>query len=130
MKEPGSGEYHLLVYLPTLGQMKMFTKWLAKHMKNVQLSTQRLYQPVEALQEKVAELEGLLIPAHIFTPFKSVYGSAAERMGGLLDLSQLAGVELGLSSDSSMADQLSEVQSLTFLTNSDAHSIPQDWQGV
>ncbi len=125
MKEPGSGEYHLLVYLPTLGQMKMFTKWLAKHMKNVQLSTQRLYQPVEALQEKVAELEGLLIPAHIFTPFKSVYGSAAERMGGLLDLSQLAGVELGLSSDSSMADQLSELQSLTFLTNSDAHSIPK-----
>ncbi|RAL26534.1 endonuclease Q family protein [Thermoflavimicrobium daqui] len=121
----GRGACHVLVYMPTLSQMTLLSKWLAKHMKNVQLSTQRLYQPISALQEKVAELEGMMIPAHVFTPFKSVYGSAADRMRDLFDIDQLAGVELGLSSDSSLADRLSELQHLTFVTNSDAHSIPK-----
>lgn len=125
VKETGHGAAHVLTFFPTLEQMSRFTDWLSKHMKNVQLSTQRLYQPAKALQEKVAELNGMIIPAHVFTPFKSVYGSAADRMKEVLDLDGLAGVELGLSSDSTLADHLSELQPLTFLSNSDAHSIPK-----
>lgn len=125
LKEPGSGAFHVLVYLRTFDQMKAFSAWLSQHMKNVQLSTQRLYQSVLTLQEKVWEWDGLFIPAHVFTPFKSIYGHAADRLGELLDLEKVSAVELGLSSDSRLADQLSELRPFTFVTNSDAHSLPK-----
>ncbi len=125
IKEPGMGAAHVLCYFPTLEKITSFTEWLKKHMKNVQLSTQRLYRPAESLQEKVAELDGIFIPAHVFTPFKSVYGSATDRMNKLLDLDNVSGVELGLSSDSTLADHLSELERFTFVTNSDAHSLPK-----
>jgi len=94
-------------------------------MKNVQLSTQRLYQPVTVFVEKVKELGGLVVPAHIFTPFKSIYGSASTSIKNLVDPSFLDAVELGLSADTNMADQISELAELSFLTNSDAHSLPK-----
>jgi uncharacterized protein (TIGR00375 family) len=125
IKEEGMGPAHILVYLPTLERMEKLTAWLSLHMRNVRLSTQRLYRPVGELVERVKELGGVVIPAHVFTPFKSVYGSAADRMTKLLDLSKLAGVELGLSSDSALADHLSELADLTFVTDSDAHSLPK-----
>jgi uncharacterized protein (TIGR00375 family) len=125
VKEPGMGPAHLLAYFSGLETMERFTGWCSRHMKNVQLSTQRLHRPVRELQEKVEELGGLLIPAHVFTPFKSLYGSATDRMARLLDPDKVAAVELGLSSDSEMADHLSELASFTFVTNSDAHSLPK-----
>lgn len=125
IRKLGQGAAHILAFLPTLEQMKLFTHWLAKHMKNVQLSTQRLYQPAEMLQEKVIELGGLIIPAHVFTPFKSIYGSASARMSHVLQMDQITGVELGLSSDRFLADHLSELRPFTFVTNSDAHSLPK-----
>ncbi|MBA4542854.1 MULTISPECIES: endonuclease Q family protein [Thermoactinomyces] len=125
VKDPGMGAAHILAYLPTLAHMREFTKWCRNYMKNVQLSTQRLYRPAQALQEKVYELDGIIVPAHVFTPFKSVYGNATDRMSKLLNPDLVAGVELGLSSDSSLADQLSELSPLTFVTNSDAHSLPK-----
>ena len=125
IREPDMGPAHVLVFLKTLEKMQRFTDWLKKSMKNVQLSTQRLYQPVLKLQEKVEELDGLFIPAHIFTPFKSVYGSATDSMGKLFDLKKVSAVELGLSSDSELADRISELNAFPFLTNSDAHSLPK-----
>jgi uncharacterized protein (TIGR00375 family) len=124
-KEPTTGPFHLLAYFPTLANIKQFTKYLQKHMKNVQLSTQRLYQPVTAFVEQVKMLDGFVIPAHIFTPFKSVYGSASDSLKDLFQLNSLVAVELGLSADTTMADQISELQALTFVTNSDAHSLPK-----
>jgi uncharacterized protein (TIGR00375 family) len=44
-------------------------------------------------------------------------------MSDVVDLSAVAGIELGLSSDSDLADRISELQPFTFLTNSDAHSL-------
>lgn len=123
IKEPGMKPCHILVYLPTLAQMKQFTVWLSQRQKNVHLSTQRLYASALDLLEKTLELGGLLIPAHIFTPFKSVYGSATDRLANLLSLEELVAVELGLSADTEMADQLDELHRFTFLSNSDAHSL-------
>ncbi|MBA4600949.1 endonuclease Q family protein [Thermoactinomyces mirandus] len=125
IREPGLGPAHVLVYLKTLAQMQQFTDWCRKSMKNIRLSTQRLYQPVRALQEKVWELDGIFIPAHVFTPFKSIYGSATDKMGKLLDLEKVSAVELGLSSDTDLADRLSELSRFPFVTNSDAHSLPK-----
>lgn len=69
-----SGPIHVLVYLPDLAQMKHFSDWLMGRMKNRTLSSQRIYENAYTLQQKVKELGGLFIPAHIFTPFKSLYG--------------------------------------------------------
>lgn len=123
VKEEGMGPAHLLAYFPTFASIRRFTGWLSRHMKNVRLSTQRLHRPARELQERVAEEGGLLIPAHVFTPFKSVYGSATDRMSRLLDMDGIVAVELGLSADASMADHLRELSRVSFVTNSDAHSL-------
>jgi uncharacterized protein (TIGR00375 family) len=123
VKDKGFGAAHLLAYFPTLAVMKEFTAWLKTAMKNVELSSQRIYKDAREVQEKVTELGGLMIPAHAFTPYKSVYGSCSSRIADILDVNQLAGVELGLSSDSEMADYISELTDKTFVSNSDAHSL-------
>jgi uncharacterized protein (TIGR00375 family) len=123
VKDPGMNEAHMLVYMPTLAAMKEFTAWMSRHMKNVELSTQRIYVPARVLQEEALGRGGLFIPAHVFTPHKGVYGSVAERMAQLLDLDGIAAVELGLSADSAMAGHISELDPYTFVTDSDAHSL-------
>ena len=93
-------------------------------MKNVELSSQRIYVPARVLQEEVLGRGGILIPAHIFTPHKSVYGSAESKMEHLLDLDRAFQLlSLGLSADSDMAGLISELDRSTFVTNSDAHSL-------
>ncbi len=123
VKEPAMKPVHVLTFFPTLSQMIDFSKWLANHMNNVQFSTQRLYQPIPVLIEQVMQREGVLIPAHIFTPFKSVLGSATDRLANLFPLDSIVAIELGLSSDTTLADQISELHAYPFLTNSDAHSV-------
>lgn len=118
------GPIHVLCYLPTLAKMKEFSNWIARHMKNVTLSSQRLYISGKELQSKVKELNGLFIPAHVFTPFKSLYGSGVYRfLKEVLDEQMIDGIELGLSSDTEMADQITELHAFSFITNSDAHSL-------
>ncbi|WP_310550155.1 endonuclease Q family protein [Paenibacillus glufosinatiresistens] len=123
LREPGRKECHVLAYMPNLEAMKSFSSWLSRHMKNVNLSSQRLYVPSRELQREVLDRGGLLIPAHIFTPHKGLYGASAEHMDDLFDPEGIAAVELGLSADSEMAGYLSELDRYTFLTNSDAHSL-------
>ncbi|QGQ95971.1 TIGR00375 family protein [Paenibacillus psychroresistens] len=123
VRDEGCGPTHLLAYLPDLKSMQQFTKWMSRFMKNVELSSQRLYVTSRELQSEVISRGGFMIPAHIFTPYKSVYGSGSTRIADMLDLQGLTAVELGLSSDTYMASYLSELDDLAFVTNSDAHSL-------
>ncbi|OKP95763.1 endonuclease Q family protein [Paenibacillus sp. P46E] len=123
IREPGRKECHVLAFLPDLAAMEAFSSWMSKHMRNINLSSQRLYVPARELQDEICGRGGILIPAHIFTPHKGLYGCAAERMAELFDLERIAAVELGLSADSGMAGYISELDPYTFLTNSDAHSL-------
>lgn len=123
IKEPGRGEAHFLCYLPSLAEMKQFTQWLGKRCKNIHLSSQRINASVRELQACVASLDGLFIPAHIFTPHKGFYGSCADRLSDVLDPALVDGVELGLSANTEMADRIGELHEKSFVTNSDAHSL-------
>jgi uncharacterized protein (TIGR00375 family) len=123
VKDPGMGAAHLLAYLPTLTAMKGLTAWMSRYMKNVELSSQRIYVTARELQQEVIGRGGLLIPAHIFTPHKGVYGSATDQLAELLELDGISAVELGLSSDTEMASYISELDRIPFVTNSDAHSL-------
>lgn len=118
------GPIHLLCYFPTMAVMRIFSAWLSGHLKNITLSSQRVYTTAIELQKKVKELGGLFIPAHVFTPFKSLYGKGVQQsLTEVLDPALIDGIELGLSSDTEMADQLAELHPYTFVTNSDAHSL-------
>ncbi|MHA6251040.1 endonuclease Q family protein [Oceanobacillus sp. CAU 1775] len=123
-EESCQGPIHVLCYFPYLEKMELFTEWLKGRMKNINLSSQRYYGTAKDLQYKVKELSGLFIPAHIFTPFKSLYGKGVvTSLTEVLDADLIDAVELGLSSDTSMANGIEELSRYTYLTNSDAHSL-------
>jgi uncharacterized protein (TIGR00375 family) len=122
--EETAGPIHVLCFFPNLETMRTFSRWLALHLKNIHLSSQRVYTSGRELQRKTKELGGLFIPAHVFTPFKSLYGKGVSRsLTEVFDPGMVDGIELGLSADTLMADQLGELHAYTFLTNSDAHSL-------
>ncbi|BDH63347.1 hypothetical protein MTP04_34770 [Lysinibacillus sp. PLM2] len=118
------GPIHVLAYFPTLSIMTEFSKWMGYNLKNIQLSSQRIYCDGVTLQKKVKELGGIFIPAHVFTPFKSLYGKGViSSLAEVFDPSMIDGIELGLSSDTEMVKSIRELDPFTFVTNSDAHSL-------
>lgn len=125
VKEEERGEAHFLCYVPYLARMREFTGWLSKRCKNIALSSQRIATNLRELQRVTEELDGTMIPAHVFTPHKGMYGNCTNHMAEILDPAKVFAVELGLSANTDMADCLSELQNKTFLTNSDAHSLPK-----
>jgi uncharacterized protein (TIGR00375 family) len=69
------------------------------------------------------DADALIGPAHAFTPWTAMYAYHDSLKSCYGDLTPyISFVELGLSADTDMADRISELQRLTFLTNSDAHS--------
>jgi uncharacterized protein (TIGR00375 family) len=118
------GPIHVLCYFSGLNAIESFSEWLKHNVKNIHLSSQRIYASGKELQKKVKELGGLFIPAHVFTPFKSLYGSGVDHsLAEVFEPDLIDGIEIGLSADTSMADQLGELHQYPFLTNSDAHSL-------
>jgi len=123
IKEEGRGEAHFLCYLPDLRRMRQFTAWLNARTRNVNLSSQRAAASLWDLQSVTDSLDGTVVPAHIFTPHKGLYGSCTDSLAEVADAGLIAAVELGLSANTEMADRLRELHDKTFLTNSDAHSL-------
>ncbi|NLB52800.1 MAG: hypothetical protein GX808_07655 [Syntrophomonadaceae bacterium] len=115
---------HNIIYLPGMEQLKTLHKFLKTRVKNMTLSTQKARVSIEELINLSKLLEGVFCPAHVFTPFKGIYGfwtnNLRTRLGANTD--QFYTLELGLSADTYMADMLKETRSFTFLSNSDAHS--------
>ena len=75
----------------------------------------------------VEKYNGILIPAHVFTPHKSYYGNCTRRIERIFKekYNKIFAIELGLSSDTYYADKISELAGKQFVTNSDAHSLPK-----
>ena len=121
------GSAHNVCFSPFLKDIKNFSNILSKHVKNVTLSTQRSDLSGYELIDIVEENNGILIPAHIFTPHKSYYGNCVDRLEDIFKekYNKIFAVELGLSSDTFLADTISELENKTFVTNSDAHSLPK-----
>ena len=122
-----SGSAHNVCFFPHLKDIKEFSNEMSKHIKNITLSTQRSDLSGYELIDIVEKYNGILIPAHIFTPFKSYYGNCSDRLQDIFKekYDKIFAVELGLSSDTFLADTISELEGKTFVTNSDAHSLPK-----
>ena len=122
-----TGSAHNLCYFPTLNDIKGFSKEMSTHIKNITLSSQRADISGYELIDIVEKYNGVLIPAHAFTPHKSYYGNCTKSMKRIFKekYDRIPAIELGLSSDTFLADEISELENKTFLTNSDAHSLPK-----
>lgn len=121
------GAAHNVCFFPHLEDIKAFSREMSTHIKNITLSTQRSNVSGYELIDIVEKYNGILIPAHCFTPFKSYYGNCVDRMKDIFKekFDKIFAIELGLSVDTMLADTISELEDKTFVTNSDAHSLPK-----
>ena len=121
------GAAHNVCFFPHLSDIKGFSKEMSRHIHNITLSTQRSDISGYELIDIVEKYNGILIPAHCFTPFKSYYGNCVDRMKDIFKekFNKIFSIELGLSADTYLADMITELEDKTFVTNSDAHSLPK-----
>lgn len=117
----GGGPAHFLLFVPGLTQLRELNRWYGEHVTNPQLSSQRAHASAADLQQLAESLDGLFIPAHVFTPFKSLYGRCAPSWRAVLPQPPTA-MELGLSADRAMATAIPELVGMPLISSSDAHS--------
>ena len=124
--EEGGGQSHTLIFLPDIAEMRRFSKEMAAYIRNINLSSQNAHMPLGRLIDIAGAYEAVIIPAHVFTPHKSLFGVCCKRLDAILSdrqMASIAAIELGLSADSAMADRMPDLAQFTFLSNSDAHSL-------
>jgi uncharacterized protein (TIGR00375 family) len=116
---------HFIFYLPDVRGMRELQRYLAPHITNPNLSTQKAGISVRELIPFCRHLGGMFCPAHAFTPHKGAYGTWVARLADGLgeDTAEVTALELGLSADAGMADMIAETARFNFVTNSDAHSL-------
>lgn len=115
---------HLIVYLPDWQALEKWQAYLKSRVHNMNLSTQKVQMDIKETMQLSYMLGGIFCPAHAFTPHKGVYGAYTPRLEDVLGpkYRDIDAIELGLSSDTDMADTIQETRHYTFLSNSDAHS--------
>jgi len=115
---------HQLIYFPSFSKVEEIREQFAKKCKNLDSDGRpKIWLTGEEITEICSEAGCLVGPAHAFTPYFGMYGkfnSYKECYGD--QWNKIHFLELGLSADTLMADQISELHNLTFLSNSDAHS--------
>lgn len=123
---------HTLVWVPSIDSARKISQQMTKQGCNL-LSDGRPIVGLTSMQ--IAELvytiepKALIIPAHAWTPWFSVYGS----LGGFNSIeeafgpyaSQIYAIETGLSSNPAMNWRINELDARAIVSFSDAHSGPK-----
>jgi len=115
--------HHLLIF-PSVSSVEDFIGIVGGRSSNIAKDGRPNVKmdAVEVAQAAV-DVDALFGPCHAFTPWTALYrfhDSLADCYGSLSD--RVSFLELGLSANTDYADRISELQDVTFLTNSDAHS--------
>jgi uncharacterized protein (TIGR00375 family) len=124
--EENKGKSHQVAFFPFLKQITEFSSIMSRYITNIDLSSQQSGIPAAQFHNIIRTLGGVLIPAHAFTPHKSIYGNCARRISEIFTSDMLANIpaiELGLSADTYLADKIEELKNFSFISNSDAHSL-------
>jgi uncharacterized protein (TIGR00375 family) len=123
--EANGGRAHHLCFFPNVIKLEDFARFIWTKVKNNRLSSQVCYLTTVQLWREVKKRDGLFIPAHVFTPYKGLYGNCATSLCDVLgsEAQEIKAVELGLSADRNMALLIPELRERLFLANSDAHSL-------
>ncbi len=121
---------HHLILLPSLAAVDRLITFLNARGCNLKSDGRPIIGiDSEELVKLVLEADpnGLLIPAHAWTPWFAVFGSQSgfdtleECFGEMTP--HIWGIETGLSSDPKMNWRLSQLDGIFFISNSDAHSL-------
>lgn len=123
--EPEVGLVHYLAYVPDLEAARALSGLLTDRVTNITLSSQRARIRGEELARWVGAAGGMMVPAHVFTPYKGFFGQGGTDLAEVLSdgaLDVVPAVELGLSADTALASRVPSLDGFTFLSNSDAHS--------
>jgi len=119
---------HNVIFAPSFDDVEKINRFLGRFGKLTADGRPTLGLDSEALLEGVLSLspESFIVPAHIWTPWFSLYGSKSgfdsiEECFGKY-AGEIFAAETGLSSDPPMNWRLSELDRITLISNSDAHS--------
>lgn len=122
---PQGGAAHFGCWFDSVYAASDFSEWLGTVQKNVSLSSQRARTDAFDLQRQVKVRDGLFVVHHAFTPHKGLFGNCVANLADMVSPQEVDALELGLSADTAMADCLGQLGDLTFVSNSDAHSLPK-----
>jgi len=115
---------HHLIFLPDISKAEQLQEGFAAYSTNLSADGRpRLHLNGSEIADLVFEADGLMGPAHAFTPWTGLYAyynSLAECYQETAD--RVSFIALGLSADTDYADRIAELSTRTFLSNSDAHS--------
>jgi uncharacterized protein (TIGR00375 family) len=115
---------HHLILLPSVSAAEKLHKRFRPYSKNIDSDGRpNISLGAEDIVGYADDVGAITGPSHAFTPWTSVYKSfksIRECYGKNKDRIQF--IELGLSADSEMADSVSELKEMTFMSNSDCHS--------
>lgn len=115
--------HHLLIF-PSFSSVLDFKE--AVRGKSVNIETDgrpSLHLNGGQIAQIAKDVDALFGPCHGFTPWTGIYAYHDTLKSCYGDLTEyISLIELGLSADTDYADRIEELQRLTFLTNSDAHS--------
>ncbi len=115
---------HHLIILPSFSQAEELYEEFKKYSQDIDTNGRcRVELTGDEIAERVRSVDGIIGPAHAFTPWTAIYAehdSLQECYGEYVD--KIDFLELGLSADTDLADHISELRDLTFMSNSDAHS--------
>ncbi|MFH1631830.1 MAG: endonuclease Q family protein [bacterium] len=120
---------HNIIFAPSVETVGKINKWLDEKEFNrksdgrpiLGIDSEELYKRLVDIDERI-----IVIPAHAWTPWFSIFGSKSgfdsieECFGSMAD--RIYAVETGLSSDPLMNRQLSALDNIMLISNSDAHS--------
>jgi len=117
-------QVHHLLIVPSVSKAEELYEFMKPHSKDIDSDGRpNVRLGAQEIAEAAISAGALVGPAHAFTPWTAMYAyhnSIKECYGDMAD--HIYFIELGLSADTSYADRIAELQCLTFLTNSDAHS--------
>ena len=119
---------HEVVFFPDFSTVREVQKKIKPHSKNILDDwggRPRVNLDPAELVDIITECGALIGPAHAFTPFKAIFRQ--NKFKTLEECYQdstkkVKFLELGLSANTDLADRLDCLKSITFLSNSDAHS--------
>ncbi|MFO7677855.1 MAG: TIGR00375 family protein [Thermoplasmatota archaeon] len=120
----GLHRVHHLIYFPCFSSVDDFKEKIRPFSKNLDTDGRPNVQLSGAdIASFAKDVDALIGPAHIFTPYTGLYAHHVSVSDCYSDLADyVCFIELGLSADSDYADTISELKRFTFLTNSDCHS--------
>jgi len=115
---------HHLIYFNALSDIEEFKEKIKNKAADIdKYGKTKIEMKGDEIASISRDIDALIGPAHIFTPWTGIYSvknSLAECYKDLTDYIKF--VELGLSANSDLADRIQELHRTTFLTNSDSHN--------